>query len=1257
MDVRTRDLLVSFLDLYLTDAAGGNIYGTICRCLEEMSLKDCSDKTDYDYWCVFADKKVVLYGREVTDKSIEIKFDRKLNINGRNRRITFIRYCSSPCQYSGDCRAKMESDLGKIISVDLSILFNTENKKNHISGITTGEKTVDPSDQEYAILKLDEAALHWYSTSREYNALEVLSKHFCLSTFKVLFQVYDPHESKYAYRGLVKYKDKLEYKIPIIFNSNSKADIDQWEKESQTGKASPNGAKLIPQLLSSRQPIIMHEQSFSATLNELRNSKKKVKKLDKYEVSLLEDGENHYFMIPLFCNGQSRGTCAIFWTIDKADNHQLFIYFMKRLWSSIGHEASQWFEQAYEEIFEARLEDYVHKLNESNAYNIMQGLLAHINCVLNCSDGYVHRVMANWTPIEHFNRKGIDKKERAWHSVALSPDEKTTDFKKSCKHRESINCELIDENTKINLHFCHDKKLKIFITFEKEKFILDLRCPDLAPHVFNSYAGVLTNRLRETIHRVEEIRKLHRARRKMAAAAIMSRNGSHNIGSHVLAALTHAIDVRPPDRRFFSYIQHRMDYLATITTDWPVWAPGARFSDEIMCDFKAQTRLLNNICASEGITGEKIEFTAKVKKLGSKGYSETEDLYVPVPGGMVGRHAFYTVFENIMRNAAKHAFSKVRTTDKKLDITVLLEEMDESIKFIIFDNVSKVNIKKKNKENDELLLPKNLASIKEDEDTTNWPLHQQLNHILERPLIDENDILRKEGWGLAEMQLSTAYLKREHYNNHLPTKLNSPITAHPYTHGKETFLSYEFSLPKVKDILVVGLGEPTDPSTFSSQGIDFRDDTPAICDYSFVVLSLEAFNHMEQEHKKLYGNNKELPLPYRRIIVVPDKVSCEYGCQITHDQFKSYISDAPSLKSNIYKSWLDYLRKIRGFDKPIKMRISADSEAAPPEDAGQRNELYKFVWNNYMPNILKEAPGVVFSDEDNKCLLANGAHPLLEKTTLPLSVDNWLKKLKTLSDDQRSKITLHVVSSIKAIKFLLFDDTSPRHAGKSVIGSSNAALLGLQVVREGSNKFSYIHHGERAPSQSQYFESLSGSQSYFSQLHPQGSDYDLKILFYLAENALLRVLIVDERVTQYVETHGDMKEKFMNMKICVPEAVKYTNEDAKFLSLCREDAKARNSGILLASNNSDHDILIIHVGVMEKLTGAKKQSEFQDYLYKLRKFYKYVIVVTGRGKPTILPDKEKYLPFTEIEARLFKKSPEKMPLIVSIMEALPHGEE
>lgn len=260
---------------------------------------------------------------------------------------------------------------------------------------------------------------------------------------------------------------------------------------------------------------------------------------------------------------------------------------------------------------------------------------------------------------------------------------------------------------------------------------------------------------------------------KSAKAAIMSRNMSHNLGSHVMSYLKQQLgsitaitndqskvlsnlfpwpeDMSPETKkymenklnqtelpflvglgRFIGYLQERQDYIATIATDYIPYGAPVNLKDAIYDELnpdlrymrhKDQSRnrptniLLNYIAKSELLSREnakkdedgKIRLDESGKKVLDKDGKEIKDLKIDserdirfgfihyysdtefktfgfetfhsedpvlsemrtvnfnIPGGLVGRQAIFSIFENLIRNAAKHGDMR---NAKNLDFTL-----------------------------------------------------------------------------------------------------------------------------------------------------------------------------------------------------------------------------------------------------------------------------------------------------------------------------------------------------------------------------------------------------------------------------------------------------------------------------------------------------------------------------------------------------------------------------------------------------------
>lgn len=193
-----------------------------------------------------------------------------------------------------------------------------------------------------------------------------------------------------------------------------------------------------------------------------------------------------------------------------------------------------------------------------------------------------------------------------------------------------------------------------------------------------------------------------------------------------------------------------------------------------------------------------------------------------------------------------------------------------------------------------------------------------------------------------------------------------------------------------------------------------------------------------------------------------------------------------------------------------------------------------------------------------------------------------------------------------------------------------------------------------------YSEPLSGSQTYLNALSNM-SDDDSQWAMRLAENGLVRIAIIDERVRAFIAEHGDdITKTYASMHIAVVDTEKkpdFNQEKAALPDLTKLPFVVRNA------SDADFDLVVIHQGIIDKWWPNKHgQKEVSDILSSIRKsgeneHGRFVVVTTGRGRPDNIPETAKVLAFSSIEAFLFKRYPEKLNLVNSLMSILPGSPE
>jgi hypothetical protein len=299
-----------------------------------------------------------------------------------------------------------------------------------------------------------------------------------------------------------------------------------------------------------------------------------------------------------------------------------------------------------------------------------------------------------------------------------------------------------------------------------------------------------------------------RARRsalRTAAVAIMGRNMSHNIGSHVLVRLSTwvALDaliekdyspVLPEDRHrmmrtFLSYLQERMDFLAEISTAVPFFSLSMWIGRDVIGPFCKQYVLQQYISGIQGVTAELklhcegIELDFDLSRQGS-------DRLYSSAGGRLGAQALYTILENVIRNTAKHCLRDKETT-VRINVGVRELEAEESLyEVLIWD------------------IHGNTRHIVDGK-----PLCEYLNSTITSSIIDESGNVRSQNWGVREMLICAAYLRQiplEDLEQELP---GQPLLQAVRVNEKgcrldgdqgNGYLGYRFFLPKPQELLIFG---------------------------------------------------------------------------------------------------------------------------------------------------------------------------------------------------------------------------------------------------------------------------------------------------------------------------------------------------------------------------------------------------------------------------------------------------------------------
>lgn len=395
------------------------------------------------------------------------------------------------------------------------------------------------------------------------------------------------------------------------------------------------------------------------------------------------------------------------------------------------------------------------------------------------------------------------------------------------------------------------KQILIFPTFSQKGFasncIVALSNPIDESLIFVLMAVCVAHSYRISLDEFSTL--LRKEAIKSAKAAIMSRNISHNLGSHVMAYMKQSLSsvedmlkngvlmyAHQKDEKlnyeipylvgvgkFLSYLQERQDYIATVSTDYIPYPSVVNFKDaiydELNPDYRFQRHtewaghkpaniLLENIAKSEGLSRKTLEegklqeenniiikyreFDGQKPKEGeiekNKDYDSLRQWNFSLPGGIMGRQAIFSIVENVIRNAAKHG---IRKKGENLIVSFdivdpLLDPNSVDKEYVIAEDIRDLYVVK---------LTTSTRIVEAD--------LQKIYDAINDYLIEDNGQLKQSNKGIKEMLISAAWLRSIKIEDYDPGQISKKariLKANMVDDGK---LQYVFCLPKVKEVAMI----------------------------------------------------------------------------------------------------------------------------------------------------------------------------------------------------------------------------------------------------------------------------------------------------------------------------------------------------------------------------------------------------------------------------------------------------------------------
>lgn len=707
--------------------------------------------------------------------------------------------------------------------------------------------------------------------------------------------------------------------------------------------------------------------------------------------------------------------------------------------------------------------------------------------------------------------------------------------------------------------------------------------------IISSSIWAVFSHLREVEESVISKNTFKKHTSRSAIAAIMGRNMSHNVGSHVLWHLGRSIEnsggkCPPNTEHFLNYLQQRMDFIAQITTSPVFWCQSFNFKQLMESFDNKQTVLKENIARSYS---EEIELQFDLKDIGNE-KAMSGDIEVDIPGGMVGAQALYSILENIIRNAAKHGDRNHNNNKLRLEIRLGDPGLHSSSSY-------KNEWKKKFYK---LTIADSLQ--------TKPDVKEKLDGLLSETMIDDEGSVKSGAWGMKEIKICASYLRRiEQHNidlNYKNWKTGRELQNPPIVEveieckkGDEAgVLAYSFYLLRPKMAAIINWEEVERKkdkeqvkNKFRDFGIDIMDEDEfskefdsVVLRHDFIVLPIEFYRANVIKH------NRQNELPTRIFLTNPSNVALteledERTVFIRQYEMEPF-NDAPArLKFFLWRKWIEK------FHGAYHLYVRWNK-------FGSRRSMF-----NYQPDS-----EIKLQDPDLSETPSRNQIPLIEfiREDIDTGVDNPL-----VFDHQSWSAKSDL--SAKAIFQESIDDVSP--------------------VRDVLNR---VYHD-------------------LKDLKTLDSNNRIQValsVFLLKESAATTIGILDNRI--YRQGRTDRGTKGYGFGKFPPNFKLYETWEKRRVYFFDPKAAKENFELFVEQelfptekprNFRKYDFLVLHQGDLDEIQTKMEREEknFERVWTKLEQKAKHIVIVTGRGKPQIATDRKlRWVGYSALADELLGKS-------------------
>ena len=689
-------------------------------------------------------------------------------------------------------------------------------------------------------------------------------------------------------------------------------------------------------------------------------------------------------------------------------------------------------------------------------------------------------------------------------------------------------------------------------------------------------------------------------------SAILSRVMSHDLGSHMLANadLGEVEEGDVEQKNYFNhlkeYIRTRMVFIAEATTADPFWIISLPFVAQIIYPFEkfeeSPSPVCRHIAESEGVEKVIVKVLYEGKKLiyskdEEKGIWRCEpyDIFVAMPTGLIGNHAFYCILENVIRNGAKYG----KKDEKSLTVSIRLDTKysnkydKDYIRVRVWDDHS-VYCKDKF-QNICRFFPPNTLRNKINEVDGSWRI------------IDDAGRLVSGGWGIKEMRIAAAWLRKERLVDALM---------------KED----EYDPPLIRPIVVNSKGEEVENYD------NLNEQKGYYMGYEFYMLKPKEVFIIDPKFKDINSSLKE------KLSLCGVDLACDLG-EALNKRIRHYacLVKVPEEEKE-EKEWLSIINSRRDELPSVLIIVSKDKEKNKEKISGSiyldiscYEKLKKQLLNNNFNGLpiellkiyKKWIKEVLNAPKSLKLLLHLNPNP--EPSAPNLISNPWEKTEKEFNKNfQNWRMIVHTKEG--------------------------------KYSNSGNDLIVYDYHGvwkgEDSIRPSYFYEPCFKNQpAQIVLFNPPNNDWvRLRLALGLIEAAVANVAIIDERIWLNWQNPDTVIESgaLEKRRIFIP--------DENLENLDEQD-------LVKWLDKNEIKILVIHQGILDKM--FQTRDEIEKWIKKLKEKVPFIVVESDRGEGLLpkLPRNARFAPFAAIEPWISTTGPSKYQLVQTLLSAKRGGEE